>query len=98
MQIAVWLERFSEQGLLRKLGIALNSVQDANTLVAISWTERGVGSQAMILPERVPIIGRTLNLNLQQLPEGDYSLAIVVQRPGTEPVRVQRKIVLKRAK
>jgi hypothetical protein len=91
--IAVRLQRGTNQSALRQLAIALNLVPDQNTPVAISWRESSAytGSR-MVIDGPVPIIGRSLRVSTTELPPGEYTLQIGVQRAGGEPVRSQKVI------
>ena len=90
VQISVWVERYTPQGIARRLEIALNLVRDLNTPVVVQWDESGLGPQARLTEGRVPIIARVVTLDVSHLPTGDYWLDVAVGRQGQEPVRGRR--------
>jgi hypothetical protein len=94
VDLAVWIERYTEDGILRRLGVRLNVTTDRNTPVAVSWTETALGPNATVLDEPVPIVGRSLLLDTASLPPGDYWLDVVAGRAGQEPVRARRPLVV----
>jgi hypothetical protein len=94
VEFAVWIERYTAQGLLRRFGIALNVATDRNTPVAQSWTETRLGRNANVIPGRVPVIGRSIVLDASALTPGEYWLDVVARKPGSEPVRSRRSIVI----
>ena len=93
-EIAVWIERFTPQGVLRRFGIALELATDLNTPVVQSWTESQIGRGAFTLPGRVPVVGRTIILDTSRLAPGAYWLDVVIRRPGSEPARGRRSFTV----
>jgi hypothetical protein len=90
---AVWLERLTDQGALRRLGIRLNIAADLNTPVAVQWDEERVGPRAVPITDGpVPIVGRTITLNTEGLSAGVYRLSVAIARAGAEPVLASREI------
>jgi len=90
---AVWLERTSDQGALRRLGIRLSIATDLNTPVAVQWDEERMGARAVaIVDGAVPVIGRTLTLETSGMQSGIYVLSVAIARPGGVPVRSSREI------
>jgi hypothetical protein len=94
VDLAVWIERQSVQGPARRLGILLGIAKDLNTPIAISWSERSPMPTVPLGAKGVPIVGRSINLDLADLPAGDYLLQVAVAKPGRAPVRGQRKFVI----
>jgi hypothetical protein len=92
--ISVWIERYTAQGIARRFGIALNVTRDLNTPVVVSWRETRMPSNATHIAGRIPVIGRTMTIDLSALPTGEYWLEMAVRRPGQEPVRARRGIVV----
>jgi hypothetical protein len=87
VEIAVWVRRTTSQGLARRFGIALNIATDANHPVVTSWGERQAGHGACVIPGRVPIIARSVSVDVSHLMPGDYLIEIAMRRGGqTEPV------------
>jgi hypothetical protein len=93
-EIAVWVERYTPQGVFRQFGIALNIAKDLNTPVSVSWTEVGPNARAYVIPGPVPVIGRSVVLDVSKLAPGNYWLDVVVRKPGKEPVKVRRSFVV----
>ena len=94
VELAVWIERYTPQGILRRFGIALSVATDQNTPIAHAWTETSLGRNAYVLRGGVPIVGRTVLLDISAVARGDYWLDIVVRKPGRDPVRARRAIVI----
>ncbi len=87
LDVALWLERVTGQGVIRSLGIVLRVAEDLNTPIAISWREPRLGSLSAALPLRVSTIARSVALDLSALTPGAYRLEVAVARPGEPPVR-----------
>jgi hypothetical protein len=92
--VAVWIERYTPQGIARRLGIALNITQDLNTPVVVSWREPQPSHRVHVIPARVPIVGRSVVLDVSALAPGDYWLDVAVSLPGREAVRGRRSITV----
>ncbi len=90
VEIAVWIERHTPQGILRRFGTALNIATDLNTPVVQSWTETAAGPGAVVIKGRVPIICRSVVLDASKLRPGAYWLDVVVRKKGGEPARSRR--------
>lgn len=97
VEIAVWIERHTPQGILRQFGIRLGVATDENTPVAQAWTESQIGRNAHVVPGRVPIVGRTVTLDVSRLSAGDYWLDIVVRKSGRDPIRSRRPFTVPRS-
>ena len=94
VDLAVWIERYTEDGILRRLGVRLNVTTDRNTPVAVSWTETAPGRDATVIEGPVPIIGRSLLLETTSLPPGEYWLEVVAGRAGQESVHARQQLVV----
>jgi hypothetical protein len=90
VEIAVWVERNTPQGILRRFGISLSVAVDLNTPVVQSWTESRLGRQAQVIAGAIPIVGRSIVLDASTLVPGDYWLDVVVRKAGGDPVRGRR--------
>jgi hypothetical protein len=88
--VAVWIERHTPQGVVRRLGIVLNVVTDLNTPIAISWSEPHSDRIATLIPGRIPILGRSLTLNTTALPPGEYWLDVAIAKRGMPPLHGRR--------
>lgn len=95
VDVAVWIERYTPQGIIRRFGIALNVAVDLNTPIVISWKEPQPQRIASLLPGRVPILGRSLTIDVSALPAGDYWLDVAVGKRGVQPVRGRRGITIR---
>jgi hypothetical protein len=89
VEVAVWIERYTPQGILRNLRIMLDVSQDLNTPVAITWKEPQPDHSARVTSGRVPIIARSIVLDVSKLPAGDYWLDVAVKKAGQQPVRTR---------
>jgi hypothetical protein len=94
VDVAVWIERYTSQGFLRKFGNAMRVTTDLNTPVAITWREPQPGSRMQVVRGRVPVISRSVVLDTSTLPRGSYWLDVAVAKPGQPPVRSRRGIVI----
>jgi hypothetical protein len=95
VDVAVWIERYTRQGAARRLGIVLNIVEDLNTPVVASWREPQPSRRVHAIAGAVPIIARSLILDVSALPPGEYWLDVAVGTPGREAVRGRRSITLR---
>jgi hypothetical protein len=93
--IAVWIERYTPQGVGRRFGIALRIATDLNTPIASSWREKQFGNNASVVPGRVVTVGRSVIVDTSKLPAGDYWLDVAVGKPGGEPVRSRTHFSIK---
>jgi hypothetical protein len=90
VEFAVWIERYTPEGIARRFGVALGITTDRNTPVASSWTsEAGLGG-TVVEAGPVPVIGRTLVLDLSGVPEGEYWIDVVARKVGSDAVRSRR--------
>lgn len=96
VDLAVWIAKTDEPGLLRSVGRAMRIVPGAQTPVGVSWQEvPPIRNAAVVSEGPVPIIGRGLSLDLTQLSPGEYWLEVAVARPGKEPVRGRRSFSIR---
>jgi hypothetical protein len=87
VELAVWIERYTPQGIVRRFGAALGVTTDLNTPVAVSWMEPQPGYRTFVFREGgVAVIGRSLSLDVSGLPPGEYRLETAVRR-GDEDAR-----------
>jgi hypothetical protein len=94
VDVAVWIERVTAQGTLRRFGNALRVTTDLNTPVATTWHEPQPGTRTHPMGGRIPIIGRSVVLDVSRLPRGSYWLEVAVAKPGQEPVRNRRNFIV----
>jgi hypothetical protein len=93
---AVIVRRLTSQGIVRRLGIAMNVVTDRNTPVATVWTETRLGPDARLIGDHpTPVVGRSLILDLSRLGPGDYILEIAATSGHREPVSEQRRFTVR---
>lgn len=92
---AVWVTRVTPQGALRRLGIRLNVTTDRNTPLAVAWTEMRLGGTAAVVePGPVPVIGRTVVLDVSTLAPGEYVLEVAARGTSGDAVREQRRFTV----
>lgn len=92
VDVAVWIERFTPQSPLRRLGISLHIATDLNTPVVVNWSEPRSARNAHVIDGPVPIIARSLVLDTSKLIKGSYRLEIAVKTPGKATVRSVKNI------
>lgn len=92
--LAVWIERYTQQGFMRQLGITFKVATDLNTPVATSWDEVAASGRARLIGGGVPIIGRSVVLDVSTLPKGDYWLEVAIGKRGQTPVRARRTVTI----
>jgi hypothetical protein len=86
VEVSVRVQRYTSQGLLRSIGIVTHVAGDKNAPVSASWREPDVSRGARVIAGRVPVIGRSLVLDVAGLPQGEYALEISVQKRGAAAV------------
>jgi hypothetical protein len=96
LDVAVWVERVTGQGVIRTLGITLRVAQDLNTPVAISWREPRPETSSFRVAGAQSTIARSLILDASSLIAGEYRVEIAVARPGSLPVRQSTLITVLR--
>lgn len=94
VEFAVWIERFTPQGIVRRLATSLNIAEDLNTPVATRWTEIPGRARVHTVPGTVPIHGRSVSLDVSKLRSGNYWLDIAARTPSGEVVRGRTAIVV----
>lgn len=94
VRVAVVLERHSRESVARRLGQWLRLVPDRNTPVAVGWEEPQPAARVHVIAGPVPIIGRSVALDVSNLPPGEYWIDVQVGKPGQEPVRGRRSITI----
>jgi hypothetical protein len=90
VEVAVRIQRYTPQGLLRNVGIAMKIATDLNTPVAISWREPDPGHGAFTMAGAVAVVTRSVVLDISGVPPGDYWLDVLVAKPGKAPVSARR--------
>jgi hypothetical protein len=93
--ISVWIERYTPQGVARRIRIALGLAEDLNTPVVVQWREPMAGRSNQAIDGPVPIVGRSVALDVSQLPRGDYWLDVAVERSGQDAVRGRRGFAIR---
>lgn len=94
-ELAIWVERYTPQSGLRRLGQRLRIASDLNTPIVIRWSEATARPNAMIIRGPVPVVGRSVVLDTSKLPAGEYWLGVAVQIRGREPVQSRRSITIR---
>jgi hypothetical protein len=97
VEVAVWIERYTSQGIARRFGIAMRIATDLNTPVSMSWREPQPGHSASAFVDGgISVIGRSVILDASRLAPGDYRLEVAVRKPGRpEPVRGRTTFIVK---
>lgn len=94
VDVAVWVERYTSQGLFRRLGNALRVTTDLNTPVATTWREPQPAVRTSFIPGRIPVVARTIVLDASKLPRGSYWLQVAIAKPGETPITSRRSFVI----
>jgi hypothetical protein len=85
VEVAVWVERSTAQGIVRRLGIVMGMATDLNTPIAISWKEPESSHRAHVFSEgNVTVVGRSVVIDVSNLPAGEYRLEVAVRRAGQD--------------
>jgi hypothetical protein len=83
-------------GLLNTQGTFLNLAMDKNSPVVVSWRESEAQSASRFVIEgRVPIIARSVKLNLSKVSPGDYWVDITVAGSNGRIVQSRKAIVVR---
>ena len=93
---AVLVERYSTQGLMRRLGGLLGIKADLNTPIVHTWRENDA-SRAIRVPTRTQttILARSIVIDFSALPAGNYWLEVAASTRGREPVRSRISITIR---
>ena len=89
-KIAVQIVNAKDISTLRRVGMALGVADDPTTSVTIQWEEPRAPATRTVMQTKVPTIARQLALNIERLREGDYVLAVAMEKNGCAPVRSER--------
>jgi hypothetical protein len=81
-------------GLLRRVGAALRIVDRPNEGVAVAWQDPGSAARADRVPG-VPILPRSLALDLGSLGRGEYEVEVSVESPGRATVMARRAFFIR---
>jgi hypothetical protein len=87
VEVAVWVERYTRDGAMRRLGQTLRIATNRNTPVAISWFEPEAGEPAEFIAAGVPVVTRSIVLDTSTLPPGEYWLDVAIRAPRQQAVR-----------
>lgn len=90
MELALWIERHTEQGIARSFTNRLGLTTDLNTPVAVSWTELPGTARVHVIEGPVRIVGRSVSVDVSHLAKGSYWLDVAARTPGGETVRGRR--------
>jgi hypothetical protein len=94
VDVEVRIERHDRPGALRRLTTALRVTDPRNGVVVVRWREPQPGRAARVLGGPVPVLARSLVLDVSRLPAGDYWLDVAVGRPGQTSARSRRALTL----
>ena len=94
VQFAVWVERHTPQGIIRRFTNSLQLTRDLNTPIVVSWETIGGGERVDTGNGRIPAVGRSLSVDVSKLPTGAYWMEVAAQVRGREAVRGRTEIVV----
>ena len=94
VEFSVWVERYTPQGIARRFTNSLHITQDLNTPVVVTWQETEGARRFHYLPGAVPVIGRSVVVDVSALPAGNYWLSVGARVAGREVVRERREMIV----
>jgi hypothetical protein len=95
VEFAVWIERYTRQGITRRFTNFLGVTPDPNTPIVISWWEGPGARTAHRIDGPVAIAARSVSVDVSNLPSGSYWLSIAAKPAGREAVRSRTEIVVR---
>ncbi len=95
VELAVWIERHTPQGIFRRFTNKLQLTPDLNTPVAVSWTAVAGADHVYVIPGPVPVVARSVSVDVSALEKGRYWLDVAATSRGREPVRGRTEIVVR---
>jgi hypothetical protein len=93
VDVTVVIARHERLSKMRRLGMLLHVAGDINGSVAVRWTEPQAGHDSWAIPGRVPILARSIRVDLSRIEPGPYTVEVLVGRRGAVPVRSIRQFV-----
>jgi hypothetical protein len=82
VEVALRIQRKSSQGFARRVGVALSVAQDINSPVAFSWSEPSAAQQRFHENKGISVIGRSVIIDVAQLPAGTYQFEAAIIQHG----------------
>ncbi len=95
VDLGVWMQRATPQGLLREVGNLLGMTEDLNTPVVTTWRAPAAASAMIVSRGAVPVVARSVAVDMSHLAPGDYWLEVAAALPGRTPVRERTRIVIR---
>jgi hypothetical protein len=94
VELAVWVERRTRQGIARRFTNSLRVTEDLNTPMSIRWEE--VGAQnASVVPAAAAVVARSLALDVSRLASGAYSLDVAVRTRTGKVARARSEVTIR---
>jgi hypothetical protein len=94
VQVDLRIRRIDDRNVLRVIGAMFGVVASHRDSVSIKWTEPDGSRATKLLPADVPIIARTVAIDITGIAPGEYS-ALIEMRKGTTVVRGERAFMVK---
>jgi len=94
VDVDIRVVRRDNTNALRRLGAALGIADAQRDSVSIKWREPDPGRNSRTLPARIATVTRALAVDLRGLAPGTYEFVVVMARPGGDPVRGTRRVVI----
>jgi hypothetical protein len=94
VQVDLRIRRIDDRNVLRVIGAMFGVVASHRDSVSIKWTEPDGSRATKLLPANVPIIARTVAIDITGIAPGEYS-ALIEMRKGTTVVRGERAFMVK---
>ena len=95
VDVEVRVRRDHDISVARRIGAALGAVSSLRDSISIRWREPDARRGATAIAARTPVIGRSLSLEVSELPPGTYLLAIEMRKRTRNAVRTERRFTLR---
>jgi hypothetical protein len=94
VDVELRLERYDTPGLRERLSTTLGVTDERNGVIAVRWREPESGRPGRVLAGPLPIVTRSIALDVGRMPTGRYHLDVSVGRPGRPAARSRRELVI----
>jgi hypothetical protein len=94
VDVEIRVERAEGDGAVRRLATALRLADGGDGGLAVRWREPRPDRVVRVVEAPVPVVARSVVLDLSRLPGGRYWLEVAVGRPGATGARARRSVEL----
>jgi hypothetical protein len=95
VNFALRINRREDTGVARRIGSALGVASALDDSVSISWSEPDARQSGSVIPAMRSTIGRSVALDLTQLPPGNYAVSIEMRRGSNIRARSERLFTIR---